>query len=160
MSTNIDTVANNYYGAGVTAADNRSAPGTVNYQSGYNAGYSDGAPSTTLLWTNSNPNSAFPAQTLSINLSSYDSILIFSKHSYDSSTSIKIGIIPVNGSFHVLANGGGESSALSAYGTTRGFIATTGGIAISTGGIGSQNSDGWCTPQKIIGIKGLSGLWT
>lgn len=33
---------NNGYNAGVTAADNRAAPGTVNYQSGYNAGVAAG----------------------------------------------------------------------------------------------------------------------
>jgi hypothetical protein len=40
MSTNISTLATNKYNAGVSAADNRAEPNSINYQTGYNNGRS------------------------------------------------------------------------------------------------------------------------
>lgn len=42
LADNIRQMAANQYSAGVTAADGRAAPGTVNYQSGYNSGWNQG----------------------------------------------------------------------------------------------------------------------
>lgn len=43
INQQISQTRTDYYNAGVSAADGRSAPGTVNYQSGYNAGFSAGS---------------------------------------------------------------------------------------------------------------------
>lgn len=109
----------------------------------------------TLLWTNSNPNGAFAAQTISLNLSSYTAVLIDTTYGYNglsSSDCLKQRTYVNVGTSSVVT---GTQSAK--YATTlREVTVSTSGVTFSTGKFynGSNvSSNNWAVPLHIWGVK-------
>lgn len=115
-----------------------------------------------LLWTNPAPTSVFDAQTLSIDLSGYESVIIQAKgwYSENNYTPLKI-MIPKDGKPHVIVgNQSDYTGNMSAYTYTwyaRTVTLTNNSIIFSSGyvtGVNGARSDA-CIPLKIYGT-GLS----
>ena len=114
-----------------------------------------------LLWTNPAPNIAFPAQTLSIDLSNYDGVFIISKGWYATSsyTPVKI-FIPKDGEKHVIlgnqnnAEDGTEAMGDNSY-YTRYVTVTNNGITFSLGYVtnGTSGYANACIPVEIYGTN-------
>lgn len=114
-----------------------------------------------LLWTNASPTSSFEAQTISLDLSGYQAVLIYfntytgsaAYAGYYSSTIAKVGQAGVQ-------SDNGETGS---YMTNRGFIVNTNGIefklAYYAGSYGTKSvswSSNCLVPCEIYGIKGVS----
>lgn len=119
-----------------------------------------GAISTTLLWENASPASGFDAQTISLDLSEYQFVLIyFDTHAttgtfkgYYSSTIAKVGKPG-------LQCNNGEAGT---YIITRAFAVTTNGIEFTLAFYAKtyagelKNTPNCLVPYQIYGIKGVS----
>lgn len=111
-----------------------------------------------LLWTNPNPESVFPAQTLSIDLSGYESVVIVSKGYNTVSTYLPLKIlIPKNGKQYTIIgnqnnfNGGNIGTYAYTY-FGREVIVNDNSIVFSTGYITSSAlEDNACIPLEIYG---------
>lgn len=110
-----------------------------------------------LLWTNPNPTSAFAAQTLSIDLSGYESIIIQAKgwQPVTTYTPLKI-LIPKDGKQHtIIGNQNDFDGKMSTYEYTwyaRGVTVTDDSIVFTTGYVtGSSTGTGACIPLEIYG---------
>ena len=102
------------------------------------------------LWENASPSSTFAAQTLSLDLSGYDAVMIFFHNASDSTIYLSTGMIPI-----------GYKTTL-AYTTTSGAIysrpatASSTGIVFEAGQTGTTSGAKYCVPVHIYGIKGVA----
>lgn len=102
------------------------------------------------LWENASPSSTFAAQTLSLDLSGYDAVMIFFHNASDSTIYLSTGMIPI-----------GYKTTL-AYTTTSGAIysrpatASSTGIVFEAGQTGTTSGAKYCVPVRIYGIKGVA----
>ncbi len=119
-----------------------------------------------LLWTNPSPTSAFPAQTLSIDLSGYESVIVFCKSAASTTcppvpvvvrkndgNCIVLGITPKgtagNYGYHDFSGIGTAYIGMS----IRYANVTDDGITFTQGGFGSNSmSDTHCIPVYIYGL--------
>lgn len=107
------------------------------------------APVFQLLWINSAPESNFAAQTISLNLSSYDAVCIITKTTASSSyTHWQFGLVGGN---MTMANK--ATTSANQYGRTAQVAED--GITFSNGYNGSTAGAANCIPWYIYGIKGL-----
>lgn len=107
------------------------------------------APVFQLLWVNSAPTSNFSAQTISLNLSSYDAVCIITKTTAPSSyTHWQFGLVGGN---MTMANK--ASTSATQYGRTAQVAED--GITFSNGYNGGTAGAANCIPWYIYGIKGL-----
>lgn len=112
-----------------------------------NVGGGGGGMKKTLLWTNPSPSAAFAAQFVSVDLSSYDYVII-TLPVEDLTEEITL---PVDGNNHVFGVCTVGGTGLARVGT----VSTTGVNftgAVMIGGTTSNNA--WCIPQQIYGVKG------
>lgn len=135
-------------------------PIAMRYGSGNYGGNRNIGIQMSLLWTNPNPSSSFSAQTVSLDLSRYDAVMVV--HRYGTSTSrLNSVIVPVGDTgmcFHA-----GNFSAATGYVMTRAFGTTTTGIdfntsyrrALNSTSAASSSGD-YCYPIYIFGIKGIT----
>ena len=111
----------------------------------------------TLLWTNASPSSAFAAQTISLDLSGYDAVLIeFYAVRTRQYLRTAVGLKGVQSYLE---------SSLGGYVGLRGFTPSDSGVAFAAGeyvayfGQSGNFIDAWadaCTPVRIYGIKGVN----
>lgn len=110
-----------------------------------------GAETPTLLWTNPNPNSAFSlSQTISINLTDYNYILIESKNRVDKSTNFIFRTIvqkDLNQTRWTCIGGDSDGKGNPLY---RNFVINNNSI-VFTGGAGANFN----VPINIYGIKSI-----
>ena len=103
-----------------------------------------------LIWTNPAPTAAFAAQTIELDLSEYDYLIIIPKLTNSSN------IVPQT-SVLVKIPSGTEGYSMSSTGTTawvRKFFVSTTGITFNKATTGSSNNTTNIIPYKIYGIKG------
>ena len=106
-----------------------------------------------MLWENASPNSAFADQTISLDLSDYGAIAVFSTR--------EIGETCGALSTFALVGGNGACIGLGNYGaiTHRNFIVSQNGVtfdkAMATDKNGTKEN-GWAIPTIIYGIKGIA----
>lgn len=113
----------------------------------------DGKVTITKLWENASPASSFAAQTISLDLSAYDYLIIYGSYQNDTiiigpATFIKVGL---NGVLHA-------SAGLAENQRSRRFKTTTTGVEFSTGRNANSGNEaaGACVPMCIYGVKGVS----
>ena len=102
----------------------------------------------TLLWTNASPGSAFAAQTIALNLSSYTLILILARRTTDAEYISAVGNIGAKAYMNYTATSGSTI-----YSRTRKFGISASGIAVEAGYTGTGVNNGYCIPVWIYGIK-------
>lgn len=104
-----------------------------------------------LIWTNPSPTSNFNAQTMSIDLSGYDYLIIKARRS-TSSTACGSAVIPIDGDETIIFGGANTGFNL----TGRTVKATSSSIVFSSGYLQGNNTDSvaWCIPIKIYGVRG------
>lgn len=104
----------------------------------------------TLLWSNSNTSVVFSPQTVSIDLSSYNFVLIY--YNFDKDNGWGHSMIIPKGSYNVILG-----PAMLDYATTtrirRITSVTNSGIVFSDGYVGTAINQNACIPSKIYGIK-------
>lgn len=101
----------------------------------------------TLLWTNPSPTTPFPYQFVSLDLSSYDYVIITMP--VDDLTEELL--IPVDGNNHVFGICTTGGTGLARVGT----VSTTGiNFTGATMVGGTTINNAWCIPQQIYGVKG------
>lgn len=104
-----------------------------------------------LLWTNSSYTSAFAAQTVSLDLSAYDAVLIvFLANTTDLDRQSSM-IVLKNGYQHILCTMYAGGTAL----RTRYVTATDSGVTFAGGYNNTSAGNGNNVPYKIYGIKGI-----
>lgn len=117
----------------------------------YPLAYNMGGAKMDLLWTNPSPTSSFTAQTISLDLSNYDLVLIFARR--DASN--------YNYNINTLVNRDGMVNMIGTYSSklcTRGVTMTDSGLEFGAGfyatGYGTDTNDNNKNiPYKIYGIK-------
>ena len=111
--------------------------------------YGGGAPKPDLLWTNPSPSSAFSNQTVSIDLSNYDAVLILVKHGTAQSADTSYD------NYHCVyyTPVGTTGAALSAptQSNYRTYNVSTSGVQFATASNTSAS-----IPCKIWGLKGVT----
>lgn len=153
------------YAGYLTFTGTCTAATTANVTLGYtsNDNFSDRL--MTLLWENPNPTSSFAAQTISLDLSNYDMVLIESRfHTssyYDANFSRKIIEVGKRDTLEVLQTPNASSVAYTMYNATRHVITSNSdvyfsdgkykNVTVSNAAFTSDNS--YCIPQKIYGIS-------
>lgn len=126
--------------------------GSADYATGWGTASDIGAMSKwTLLWTNASPTSSFAAQTVSLDLSGYDAVLIIYKMdtatgTYYSHTCPKGLTMNLVGFYNYR---GRRGATMLDTGVTFG----DGSGASTTGSMETNN--GMCIPYQIFGIKGV-----
>lgn len=108
----------------------------------------------TKLWENASPTSTFAAQTVALNLSGYDGVMVTFKALYNG-TDIRMttGFIPLGiKGVGMLTHGDADSIR------KRNFIATESGVEFETGYkvAGNSSGVGHAIPTAIYGIKGVT----
>lgn len=101
-----------------------------------------------LLWTNASPGSAFAAQTIALDLSSYTLILIIARRTTDAEYISAVGNIGAKAYMNYTATSGSTI-----YSRTRKFGISASGIAVEAGYTGSGVNNSYCIPVWIYGIK-------
>lgn len=108
-----------------------------------------------LLWTNTNIHAAFPAQTISLNLSDYDAVLIKmtlnNTSQYESTTSEGTSICfkgRASASYNGIINN-------QTFNMERLAVVSNSGIEFSTGYANMGTGDQYAVPLQIWGIKGI-----
>ena len=113
-----------------------------------------------LLWTNSDPTSAFSAQSVPVDLSSYDAVYIQFKYG-TSATSWRTGMFALvdGNNYQAICMGDLTASSASII-TARYFDVLTTGINFeggltkkTTSTSAASSSNGSCIPYQIYGIK-------
>lgn len=106
----------------------------------------------TTVWTNSNPSSAFAAQTINLDLSGYKAIeIVFANSSTANQGGVIIKMIPATGaSLTVLTNNTTNTTGL----RQRTCSATSTGVSFSAARNGSNADNGVVIPLHIYGIIG------
>lgn len=105
------------------------------------------------LWTNPSPNNAFAAQTISLDLSSYQLILVLYK-TFNNHSNLAATVFPVAPAAYKLMSsfgGTGEGTGNSAY-SIRPFTLTTTGLAFSACQPTDYNNSS-SIPFQIWGIR-------
>lgn len=103
------------------------------------------------LWENNSPGSSFSAQTVSVDLTNYDAVLIvFNAVSTDTQTKAS-QICLKNGVKHILTTVMAGTTTI----RTRGVTVSDNGCVFTTGYEGSTSKTGSIIPYVIYGIKGL-----
>ena len=102
------------------------------------------------LWTNDAPSSAFAAQTVELDLTTYDAVLItFAQGTrFGSLIALKDG----NNYFVTI----GIDSTANNYYYKRAAAVDSSGVTFSTGYQNTTTGTSYAIPQKIYGIKGIS----
>lgn len=107
-----------------------------------------------LLWTNPNPNSSFSAQTLSLDLSGYDFILVATAYYiYFAGKHYAWNLLKVDDAFTQQLMVVRESNMSSREVTVSGTGIVFGGGKINTSGVTGNEC---AVPEFIYGIKGVS----
>lgn len=168
-------------GSATLTTKNITQNGTYNASSDNADGYSSvtvsvsGGAGIGLLWTNSSPTDDFAAQTVSIDLSNYDAVIIESKASKTRDNTFPYYVTPASGypNDWVFQNrvwvNKGESGYMMLGGDIR-FPSSTGspngqvsyrsvtvsasGVTFSNGYIDGSNYNSQAIPVKIYGVKG------
>lgn len=119
-----------------------------------------------LLWTNSNPATAFSAQTLSLDLAAYDYVEIGARWmtTYDGTIKYqKFSIGNSYGTYLVIPVGANDSvTDANRYNSIRAITINTNGIVFKSGGYyrwsatDQGSSESYAVPIKIFGIKELT----
>lgn len=99
-----------------------------------------------LLWTNASPTSSFSAQTLTIDMSSYEAIVIEHEFSTTSSVNRISGTIPKNATVYITSGIGGSGPYYEAY---RSVSFDDNGITFGAGNPANTNS----VPLRVYGLK-------
>ena len=102
-----------------------------------------------LLWTNASPTSSFSAQTVQLDLSAYDFILVYAMWS----TSYQF-IIPPHIAFIPITDARIDSTDTGGQSLEREFSTDSTGVTFSVGKLGTSNNNTMIIPYKIYGIKG------
>lgn len=108
-----------------------------------------------LLWTNTNIHAAFPAQTISLDLSNYDAVLIkltVNNTSQYESTTVEATAICFKGKAAASFNGIVNNQT---FNMERVAIVSNSGIEFSTGYANAVAGDQYAVPLQIWGIKGI-----
>lgn len=105
-----------------------------------------------LLWTNASPTSAFAAQTVSLDLSGYDFVLVYAMWSKTYQQPVPpffafIGIVDA------ILIGLQSNNAAS---LERSFNVTSTGVAFGVGKLGGSTNNEMLIPYRIYGIKGVT----
>lgn len=111
-----------------------------------------------LVWKNDAPTDAFPAQTISVDLSSYDMVMVVARYSTTTARCFS-SICPLDGSSGTLLNMGNFASA-TGYIMLRIFTPSSDGIdfdsarrrALNSSSAASASSE-YCVPTYIYGIR-------
>ena len=102
-----------------------------------------------LLWTNASPTSNFAAQTVSLDLSGYDLIMVSAMWSTGNQQIIQPVITTVpSGDCRI------DTTDTTAKNLDREFTVSTTGITFNSGNYGTSSAPSMCIPYKIWGIKG------
>lgn len=123
----------------------------------YPIAYVNGGMKMDLLWTNPSPTSAFAAQTVSLDLSEYDLVLVYICASNQTTGGTLLLKVDDNIGFSQVRYNNGTGAG--DYGICNRFVkALTTGVVFSTGywqtSMGSMSQyDALSIPQKIYGIK-------
>lgn len=117
---------------------------------GASGGGSGGGITMSLLWTNPSPTSNFAAQTVSLDLSGFDAVMVVMK--------LKKDLIYVSWNFGFIGDTAIMSIKGNATGTMYGRTAEINaqGIVFGTGYSASTSSNEYGIPAKIYGIKGIT----
>ena len=125
-------------------------------RSGGASGGGSGGITMTLLWTNPSPTASFAAQTISLDLSEYDAVVI-GVHNFASSDN-QYGLIY---QFCIKAVSGVDnmlqivSASNNRNGLRRANVVDT-GVWFSACTYNGGTNNGYCIPYQIIGIKGIT----
>ena len=105
-----------------------------------------------LLWTNASPNSSFAAQTVTINLSNYDAVLIhFRSFTYGDNTQYECNQIVLNGT----TGGLFASGVTTSNNGTRRVTVSNSGLDFLGGYWNGNTGNDYEVPLHIYGIKGV-----
>ena len=96
----------------------------------------------TLLWENPNPTTAFPAQTVSLDLTDYTGILVI-QNVTASSPERFVGTVAKGGTLSLYSRNYGGSYS------TRKYTPSDTGVVITSTSDGTR----YCIPQQIYGVK-------
>lgn len=102
------------------------------------------------LWENPNPENAFAAQTVSLDLTGIDGISIYFKNKYNSTVFLSTGIIPAGEDFTLFYITSDAASQ------RRAGTVGANGINFQVGYAGSTASAACCIPVVIYGYKGIT----
>lgn len=119
-----------------------------------------------LLWTNASPTSSFAAQTISLDLSGYDMVLIVHlSNQTDGTFACVSDTLPKSigvGKGHLIYGGFIYNATVANRGSDghRGLTFSDAGIAFenavrTTEGLGTAQNNALCVPYQIYGIKGV-----
>lgn len=104
-----------------------------------------------MLWENSNPNTNFRSQTVSLDLSKYDMLQIFFKNGATSSSYAASLMALIDGRNYMMTMPHFAASGGNSY---RMLVPTSTGITFNSGYIGGQGqNDSINIPYAIYGIK-------
>ena len=104
----------------------------------------------TLLWTNPNPNSAFAAQTVNLDLSEYNSFVFKVRQTYSNSSNYFYEVLTKGKVTLAVPFGSSYPNDSSARLLTIDDSKIVFASAISTG---ANTSTNWCIPIEIYGLK-------
>ena len=118
----------------------------------YPIAYAQGGMKMDLLWTNPSPSSSFAAQTVALDLSEYNLILVQFLRATNT-TSFRGTDISIVGSASTGIIGGVDSVNSSVL--SRSYESTTNGVTFALGRANNESSSdsAWCIPTYIYGIK-------
>lgn len=108
-----------------------------------------------LLWTNASPSSSFAEQTVSLDLSGYDFVLIYSFWSTNYLQFIAPHIAPVNPTGSTIESVIQAVQTNAAASLERVFIVTSSGVEFKKATKGSSTDNTCLIPVRIYGIKGV-----
>lgn len=115
--------------------------------------YADSKVSMVKLWENASPNSTFAAQTISLDLSGYDGVMVTGKFQYNGAdVRTTTGFVSVGQSGHILVTNSTNENLRS-----RRFTVSATGVEFAIGiqmGSGSEAA-GAAIPTVIYGVKGV-----
>lgn len=103
-----------------------------------------------LLWENSSPGSSFAAQTIPLDLSAFDSVMIDSWFSTATQRVIPATFFKVGEDFALCSGYGGGNRIGSRYGGS-----STTGITFEAGYYNGAQADTSLIPLRIYGVKGI-----
>lgn len=105
-----------------------------------------------LLWTNPSPTSAFSAQTVSLDLSGYDAVLVECTLTNSATSAHITGILLVGYAGNITGEGAGTNN----YIYVRNADVQATGLTFGTGYRSGTASTSYCIPFRIYGIKGIT----
>lgn len=111
-----------------------------------------------LLWTNPSPTAQFNAQTISLNLSEYDYILVISEHANNLPKYPRSNVLVKVGGEKFQGLSASQDAIASGNGRSRYIQATTTGVQISNAIMNTSYSNSGVIPLYIFGIKDIGGL--